>query len=443
LAAVAKDVPVRDASDLFRLPIDRVFTMKGTGTVVTGTVWSGSLADGTTVRILPWDREARVRGLQTHGKSALAIHAGERAAIALAGVDVDELSRGFVLVTDPAWEATTTLRAEVTIAAGVKLGPRTRVRFHVGTSEVGARVIATASDEKPEVARIVLDTPVVVRAGDRFVLRRSSPLETIGGGIVIDALPPRRAKPWPRGLSEKARLELMIRESGAAGLDTRCLPQRLGTTPMAIPGMKVPAVRVGERIWDNAVAGDAEKLIRKLVAEHHRLRPLEKGAPINDLRARTRVPAALFDHVLADLVDGRKLVNDGGLVRQPGFSAGLSSADDKIANGALEDLELAGSEPPSASELATKHGPGVANVLRYLERTGAVIQVEPGRYYTQGALQLVLGRLESSMPDDREYTPAEIREALGTSRKYLIPLLEYTDRKGLTIRGDTGRRWKR
>jgi selenocysteine-specific elongation factor len=441
-ATVARQVPSRDAGDLFRLPIDRVFTVKGTGTVVTGTVWSGSLAEGATVRILPWDRESRVRGLQTHGRAVTEIHAGDRAAVALVGVDVEELSRGFVLVSDQAWETSRTLRAEVTLDAGVKLGPRTRVRFHVGTSEVGARMIAVPGEAEGAVpARIMLDQPLVLRSGDRFVLRRSSPLETIGGGVVVDPLPPKRAKPWPIGLGARDRLERMIAEAGTSGISIGQLPQRLGRRPADVAVLRSDAVRVGGRVWAAPVIESAEKLIKKLVAEHHRQKPLEKGAPINDLRARTRIPAELFDHVLAGLTESRKLTNEAGLIRQPGFSAGLSAAEDKVAKAALGDLEAAGSEPPSVAELATKHGPQVSNVLRFLERTGEVIQVEQGRYYTRTALQALVDRLKSVMPENREYTPAEIREALGTSRKYLIPLLEYADRKGLTVRGETGRRW--
>ena len=432
LVAVAKQVPPRDTGDLFRLPIDRVFTVKGTGTVVTGTVWSGSLTDGTTVRIMPWDHESRVRGLQTHGHAVNEIHAGDRAAIALVGVEVEELSRGFVLVSDAAWETTKSLRADVTIDEGVTLGPRTRVRFHVGTSEVGARIVGT---------RVILDQPLVLRAGDRFVIRRSSPLETIGGGVVIDPLPPRRAKPWPPGLSIKERLGHMIAEAGASGLEVAHLPQRLGLRPTDVAALKHGAVRVGDRLWAPVVIDDAERLIKKHVADFHRQRPLDKGAPINELRAKVRVPEALFDHVLADLVESRKLVNEAGLVRQPGFSAGLSTAEDKLAKAAIGELEAAGAEPPSVTELATKLGSQVSNVLRFLERTGEVIQVEQGRYYTRTALDDLIGRLASVMPDNREYTPAEIREALGTSRKFLIPLLEYADRKGLTLRGETGRRW--
>jgi selenocysteine-specific elongation factor len=456
LIAVAADVPARRADDLFRLPIDRVFTVKGTGTVVTGTVWSGSLTDGTTIRILPWDRESRVRGLQTHGKSVTAIHAGDRAAIALVGVEVEEIARGFVLVSDASWEPTRSLRAEVTLADDVSLGHRTRVRFHIGTSEVGARVVIPASPEdvheeaaqaSARSARIILDSPVVLRAGDRFVLRRSSPLETIGGGIVIDPLPPKRPKGWPVGLDARDRLRRMVEESGMSGVAVARLPQRLGLPPgevtPVIASLKGEVARVGERLWQSDALEDLGKAIRKHVADHHRQVPLDRGAPINTLRAKSRAPEALFDHVLADLVESRKLVNDAGVIRQPTFSAGLSPAEDKVAQAALAELNAAGAEPPSMSEMTPRHGPALGNVMRFLERTGAVVQVEPGRYYTKGTLDAVLDRLAAAMPEPREYSPAELREALGTSRKYLIPLLEYCDRQGLTTRGETGRVWRR
>src|SRR5258708_26841142 len=147
LISLTRDVPEKQVNDLFRLPIDRVFTVKGTGTVVTGTVWSGELADGATIRLLPQGREVRVRGLQNHSRSVPSIRAGDRAAIALAGIDVDDVSRGTVVVSDPTWEATRTLRADVVLTDAV--GPRTRVRFHVGTSEVGARLHVITSAGPP------------------------------------------------------------------------------------------------------------------------------------------------------------------------------------------------------------------------------------------------------------------------------------------------------
>ncbi len=179
------------------------------------------------------------------------------------------------------------------------------------------------------------------------------------------------------------------------------------------------------------------------MAEHHRARPLDKGAPVNDLRAKSRVPAELFDRVLHDLVSTGKLSSDAGLIRQPGFSAELSGPEDKLAKALLGDLTGAGAEPPTVAELAQRHGERAVSVLRFLERTQAVVQVEPGRFYTTETLRAVLDRLKAAMPEKREYSPAELREALGTSRKYLIPLLEYCDRQGLTARTETGRIWRR
>jgi len=461
LIAVARDIPKKEIKDLFRLHIDRVFTVKGTGTVVTGTVWSGELADGATVRLLPLGREVRVRGLQNHGRAVPTIRAGDRAAIALVGIDVDDLSRGTVIVSDASWEPTRVLRADVVLDDAI--GPRTRVRFHVGTSEVGARVLGgviptaatdlhqpsdhhqNAPSHKP--SKLILDAPVVLRAGDRFVIRRSSPLETIGGGIVTDPLPPKRAKPWPLGLDAKERLRRIVTESATSGVPIGRLAQRLGVWPAAvdelIAALKTEVVHVGGRLWSADVPDELRKLIRKLVADHHRARPLDKGAPVNDLRAKSHVPAELFDSVLHDLVSTGKLTNDGGLIRQPGFSAELSGGEDALAKAALAELTAAGAEPPTVGELSQRHGDRIANVMRFLERGQQVVQVEPGRFYTVETLKGVLDRLKAAMPERREYTPAELRVALGTSRKFLIPLLEYCDRQGLTARTDTGRTWRR
>jgi selenocysteine-specific elongation factor len=238
----------------------------------------------------------------------------------------------------------------------------------------------------------------------------------------------------------------MVDESGVVGVAVSRLPQRLGLEPSAIPAMIASArnevVAVGDRLWPAAVLEDLGKTIRKHVAEHHRTKPLDRGAPVNDLRTKARVPEALFDHVLGALVESRKLTSDAGVIRQPGFSAGLSGAEEKVAQAALAELSAAGGEPPTVGEMTPRLGPALGNVMRFLERTGAVIQVEPGRYYTKESLAAVLDRLKAAMPEPREYTPAELREALGTSRKFLIPLLEYCDRQGLTIRGEAGRIWR-
>jgi selenocysteine-specific elongation factor len=196
LAAAARAVPDRDAADLLRMPVDRAFTVRGTGTVVTGTLWSGRLERDATVRLLPSGRTARVRGLQSHGAEMRTATAGHRTAIALAGVDVGDVGRGTTLVTDPVWAPTRLLRAEVALlpTAPQPVGPRTSVRFHLGTAEVAARLVAPGGSIAPgerRFVRVSLEEPVVARAGDRFVLRGLSDASTIGGGVILDPAPRR------------------------------------------------------------------------------------------------------------------------------------------------------------------------------------------------------------------------------------------------------------
>src|SRR5258708_21914725 len=168
---------------------------------------------------------------------------------------------------------------------------------------------------------------------------------------------------------------------GSAGLDIATLSQRLALKPAeidpAVSQLKSVVIRVGSRLWSAGVAEKANKNIRKQVADHHKAKPLEKGAPVADLRAASRIPDALFDHVLHDLIESKKLVSDGGLLRQPGFSIELSDAEDKLAKATILDLQPAGAEPPTVTELAHKHGDRAPNILPFLERTNAVVQPQP------------------------------------------------------------------
>ena len=218
LVGAARAVPHRSDDDLFRMPVDRAFTIKGTGTVVTGTVWSGRVARDETVRIFPGGQTARVRGIQGHGEQLDASEAGGRTAVALTGLEPSDVPRGSTLVADASWRSTMLARADVTLVPGAEasIRPRTWFRAHVGTAEVGARVVAKeVRAGEPFAARVVFDQQVLIRAGDRFVLRTSAPLNTIGGGVVVDPYPPRRARPWPTGLGRTGASRATGRRGGA------------------------------------------------------------------------------------------------------------------------------------------------------------------------------------------------------------------------------------
>ena len=448
LAARARALPSRDADDLFRMPVDRAFTVKGTGTVVTGTVWSGSLAREATVRILPGARTARVRGLQQHGGPVERVLPGSRAAVALGGVDVSDVARGAVLASDPQWAASRLLRATVALLDGAPaLGPRTRVRFHLGTADVGARLVATGGAIRPgerRGVRIVLDDAVAARAGDRFVLRSASPLATIGGGIVDDPLPPhRRSRPWPApAASPGEQLHRLVEEAGAAGVERATLAVRLGVAPSAAASAIGSLARRVEAIGDRLYAsGILDRLVDGVVADverFHRESPLEPGSPLGTIRARLGAPE-LADAVVRRGVASRRLAVDGGLARIPGFSAASGGPQRERMDRLRIALESAGREPPSVGELMALHGAEVPALLRLLERDKQVVPVEADRYYAPAAVEALVEQMRRAMEPGREYSPAELREILGVSRKYLIPFLEYCDRRGVTGRRTGGR----
>jgi selenocysteine-specific elongation factor len=431
-----------------RLPVDRAFTVRGTGTVVTGTVWSGSLSVDQTVRIMPDGVTARVRGLQRHGESVPRISAGERAAVALAGVDTGAVARSTTLVTRPDWQASTVLRADVTLLPDAPaLRPRTKVRFHLATSDVGARVVAAGAPVGPgstRSVRIVLDEAVLARGGDRFVLRSASPLATIGGGVVTDSASLRRARPMPKpALTAEERLQLIVSESGLHGLDPSNAALRVGLDENEASAARSREIlRIGDRLYASATIAAARDRLLALVAEHHVQRPLDAGAPREALRSRLVVESSLFDQLVADLVKSGDIVATGAEVRARNFGAALSAEQEKLSAQILEALQAAAHEPPSVAELEQRFGRQTQALLRHLDRQGRVVHVEDARYYTPEAVRGLLDRLERGMSGKRELAPTELREVLGFSRKFLIPFLEYCDRKGYTTRQGNGRIWR-
>ena len=451
LAAAAASVSSRSDDDVFRMPIDRVFTIRGTGTVVTGTVWSGSVGRDDVVRVMPGDRTVRVRGLQAHGAPIERAHPGTRLAVALAGIDHDALTRGAVLVSEGGWHPTRVLRADVTLLGNTvaTLSPRATVRFHLGTTEVGARVVTPggplgAGETKP--GRVVLDAPVVARAGDRFVIRGGSPLGTLGGGVVVDPHPAhRRARPWAaQHDSFGSRLALALREAGGEGLGVAELSVRLGASPPDVAASldrdHDDVLRIGSRIFDRRYRDELVASLVGAVAEHHQRNPLDPGILLQTIRARIAGrPELLDDAVRSAVIGGHIETIENGLVRRTGWKPSLSNDQTDLKTALVEALRTAGAEPPSVGELSAAHGPTVVPIIRMLEREGAVVPVESDRYYDASALTALVDRLRNGMVAGREYTPSELRDVIGLSRKYLIPFLEYCDRRGITERRSTGR----
>jgi selenocysteine-specific elongation factor len=449
LQRAARLVPVRESDDLFRMPVDRAFTIRGTGTVATGTVWSGSLARDTVLRLYPSGDVVRVRALQAHGHAVERVSAGERAAVALAGVELSRVGRGAVLVGGDAWRPSTVIRADVALLHDVDrtVGPRSRLRLHLGTSEVGARVVSLDGALAPGTsrsARIVVEEPIVTRTGDRFVLRGGSPLGTLGGGIVTDPLAPRRARALVSAADDPAAtLEHFLLEAGVAGLDVAELPVRLGVGGPALDALLRATWRVGDRVYPSSARESIARQLLDTLAAHHRANPLASGAPRQWLRTRVRAPEAAVDSVIDSLLRDGLTVAEQGDIRLIDFAPRLTERQRTLASDLSTRIADAGVEPPSLEELAGAMGQPAAElsaICRVLVRDGALVAVETNRHYSPQTVTKLTGRLSEGMVSGADYGPAELREFLGLTRKFLIPFLEYCDREGYTIRNELGRR---
>ncbi len=453
LATAAARVPARPSADLFRLPVDRAFTVRGTGTVVTGTVWSGSLARDASVRLFPGNVVARVRGLHAHGKAVESVRAGDSAAIALVGVELEQVRRGAVIVQGDAWRASRVLRGDVSLLADgvITLGPRSRVRFHLGTNEVGARLVVHDGILEPGAsvaARIVLDEPIVARAGDRFVLRAASPVSTLGGGIVTDPMAPARAKPRYLPASDPSvRLRQLLDEAGFTGASVGELPVRLGILPAEVEPLLAASDgwRVGLRFLARGARETLATAARDVLRGYHAERPIEIGAPLQWLRSRLDTSDEIATALLSEMSDADEIVVTEGLARLAAFRPRLTDEQTALRAAILEKLEAAGAEPPSIAELAAilgVSGERTVELTRWLAREGLLVAVESDRYYAVASVATLRTRLAAGMIEPREYAPAELRDLLGLTRKFLIPFLEYCDREGYTIRAGLGRRLK-
>lgn len=466
LRAVAAELEPRPVDDLFRLPIDRVFARAGAGTVVTGSTWSGTVAVGDTVRLLPLNRQARVRSIQVHGRPTERALPGRRTALALVGVDRDELARGAVVVTGDGWAPTAMLDADLELLPGAPrpLLPRTRVRVHLGTAEVLARA-AQAAPIPPGArgrVRLILESTLVARAGDRFVLRSYSPVTTIGGGVVLDPVPPRLPRLPERQLTlgqpPATRLQTWVAERGLAAVRLGDLPVRLGVRPGDVTAVIAAAGKgvLGCGEWlvsRSAAAAEAERAGGR-VADHHARRPLDPGMSLEALRAAigprgTSLPGAVIDLVI-DLAVRKKLVEvAAGVARRPGWQPALDRGASDARRQIARRLEECRWQIPTVSELERDFPTApVRALLAHLMRENGVEQVDQERFAAPGVLEHFAGALRTVLGQAGAASPADLRDRLGLTRKYLIPLLEWADRQGITQRqGDvrvlarlTGRR---
>jgi selenocysteine-specific elongation factor len=469
LAALADAGASRDPDAAVRLPIDRVFTMRGFGTVVTGTLSSGRISPDDALDVLPEGRPAKVRGVQVHGGSRTHAEAGERVAANLAGVEVADLARGQVLATPGSLPVTAIVDAAVTLLASAKpLKHGTRVRFHQGTSEVLARVATVGPMQtgaapllqpgQSGLVRLRLETRVPITRGDRYVLRSYSPSVTIAGGRVLDPLPPRGGVRAAATLDRLTRLwramedtggeadalVAFVEGAGAQGITVSALRARAGASTTSganlVAGLAArPEIwRVGERLVLASWRAKLEASVAAALRAHHDSEPHSEGLAREQVRegvlgrAHPEIATAVLDGMI-----GSGAITGRDRLALAGRGVALSDTETR-GLAVLEDVyAAAGLTPPEGADLESASGLTAAELGRLtplLVRQGRLIKVSGLLFHRDALARLRAEVAALKATADPRVDVATFKQRYGLTRKHAIPLLEYLDRERVTRR---------
>ncbi len=449
---MAAGVPEKDASQYFRLPIDRAFSMRGFGTVVTGTLVSGSVRVEQEVELHPSRHRLRVRGVQVHSASVAQATAGQRTALNIAGVDASELRRGMLLAEAGKFRATSQVDCAFELLGSAKpLKHRAPVHFHAGTAEVEAEMRRLGSTEplqpgSRDFVRFLLSEPLLLVPGDRFIVRMFSPVVTIGGGVVLDIAPPRRGSVARLQTIETSpvaeRMRLLVSES-RYGMDMQELVARTGLPEAGIRKAIAAAQLIAlesPQFWvvDPNWADVTLEAIHETLKQFHRKNPLLAGLSKEELRSK-QLPGA--PSWLMDALFGRSktLAVDGETVRLASHRISLKQ-DEADASAKIERaFESAGLAVPSMQEVLGKSGVEAnraRTILQLLLRDKRLVRVSDELVFHSSAIQSLRELLVKKK--GARFAVPEFKDWTGISRKYAIPLLEFLDRERVTRRdGDS------
>jgi selenocysteine-specific elongation factor len=461
LELLAKETDERPTSGIFRLPIDRVFVMKGFGTVVTGTLVSGRVRLGDTVQILPSGHEAKVRGIQLHNQPVEAARAGQRTALNLQGLEKALIKRGEVACHPGTLEATEVLDGELEHLASSPRSLRNRVqqRFHIGTSLIPARIILLDREElKPGekgMAQFRLETPVVALPQDRFVIRGSSAVQTLGGGIVLNNHPVRHRRSDATVIQDLILLRdgpleeavtYHVRQSSYRGLSFPELWARIGnvshdrlfdTVEMLMAGRQIIAAGtedpryIHHQLYD-ALKGD----VLRCLEDFHTKSPMALGLSKEELK--TKLPKTmgprLFQLMLQEMIGADLIVVEKEKLRLSGHQ--ISVREDVLER--VEDtIRMGDWTPPSFKEMVEQFGMGTSELkshLEFLVNRGSVTRLKGDLYFHRDAISRLKEAVLEFIQTEGEMTTAQFKELARISRKFAIPLLEHLDNTKVTMR---------
>lgn len=467
LDTLVADTPARESVGPARLPIDRVFTIAGFGTVVTGTLWSGSLKVGEIISVYPAGKSVRIRSLQVHGEPVETAYAGQRVAVNLAGVQVNEVERGQVLAEPESLKPSLRLGADLYLLASSRrpLAHGARVRFHLGTSEILARVLLLDREElvpgESALVQVHAEEPVCARRGDRFVIRSYSPIHTIGGGTVLDP----SARRYRRREEVVKALEILragrpqdlvletLKTLEPEAPDIHTIAKKAGLDPGMVAPILEELEEQGQVISGRPQGADAwfmtastyqhlGKAAEEALLAYHRQWPLRSGLPKEELRSRlgkivANLSARTFNLLLANWEAEGRIKVLAQEVRSADFNLEPPARFQPALAGAREAYRQGGFTPPAWEEVARQQSlepEAASEVLHYLLRQGELVRVGEDIYFSRQALEAAKARIAAFLEEHGHITLAEARDLLGSTRKYVLPLLEYLDQIKFTRR---------
>ncbi|MBW1979843.1 MAG: selenocysteine-specific translation elongation factor [Deltaproteobacteria bacterium] len=469
LQELCEKVEARSSGGDFRLAVDRVFTMRGFGTVVTGTAVSGKVRTGDTLLLYPQGLQTKVRGLQVHNQEVSEAVSGQRTAINLQGVEKAVVRRGDVLATPdsliPSYMVD--VRLQHLESAPRVLKNRAKVRFHTGTSEMIATCILLDNEQLAPgasgFAQMRFDEPVAVRRGDRFVVRSYSPVRTIGGGQILHPAPVKRKRLVPATLKALETLEsadavkmlrLHLEEAGYKGIRLQELNIRTNLPrkefdqalqQLLSKGEAIQFDRDARRVVGSRVMAKLKQFLEEQLHRFHKREPLRSGMNKEELFARMPkgVDAKLFNELIQRLVSRGEIVQEKEVVRLSSHQVSLGKDQEDI-RGKIEDIyRQAGLQPPFFREVTERLGVPVeqaSQVLAWMLEQGILVKIKNDMFFHHEPLKDLKTRLLQFFESHAEITTPQFKKLTETSRKYTIPLLEYLDATRFTIRvGDIRR----
>jgi selenocysteine-specific elongation factor len=455
LVQAVANVSARNSSAIARLPIDRVFTMKGFGTVISGTLIAGTISREDELDLFPLDRKVRVRGLQVHGAETDGAVAGERTAVNLAGVEKDQLARGMTLTAVETLRPSSRTDVKLSLLSSAKpLKTGSRVHLHAFTSEVIATVRLLESKQLPAgadgYAQLQLSEPVLLIPGDRFIIRQFSPVFTIGGGVVLDANPAKRtvqsrleflktletADPRSAVLARVARHEQegvsVARLTIETGHSRRVLEALI--TQLVSSGS---IIRRGDLLIDNSALQELTSKLTRFVSEFHAKNPLVAGISRESLREQARLSPEMFETVLAASIGNKMLGVTSDLVHLPGRGVVMKDEEAESRKAIEHAFASAGLKVPALKDVLAGlkiDRARAQKIVTLLLREKTLVKVSDELVFHRSTLDRLRSSLTLQKAKNAKIDVAGFKDLTGVSRKYAIPLLEYLDREHVTKR---------